>query len=69
MPQNHKKKPQELQVFRPVFNSAKNLEITTSIPSRVDPIPQNTSNPTSSLKEKLDFYQQKAKVPNTEKST
>jgi transaldolase len=69
MPQKYKKKPQELQVFRPVFTSAKNLEITASTPSQVDPIPQNTSNPTLSLKEKLDFYRQKAKVPNTEKST
>jgi hypothetical protein len=69
MPQKYKKKPQELQVFRPVFTSAKNLEITASTPSQVDPIPQNTSNLTSSLKEKLDFYRQKAKVPNTEKST
>jgi integrase len=69
MPQKHKKKPQELQVCRPVFTSAKNLKVTASTPAQVDPIPQNTSNPTSSLKEKLDFYRQKAKVPNTEKST
>ena len=69
MPQKHKKKPQELQVFRPVFTSAKNLKVTASTLAQVDPIPQNTSNPTSSLKEKLDFYRQKAKVPNTEKST
>ena len=69
MPQKHKKKPQELQVFKPVFTSAKNLEITASTQSQVDLIPHNTLNLTSSLKEKLDFYHQKAKVPNTEKLT
>jgi len=56
MPQKHKKKPQELQVFRLVFTSAKNLKVTASTLAQVNPILQNTSNLISSLKEKLDFY-------------
>src|SRR5205814_642459 len=52
--------------------SQKDLTITASTLSQaktVDSIPQNISNPVSSLQEKLDFYRQKAKVPNTEKAT
>ena len=72
MPQKPKKKLQELQVSKPVFMSAKNLEITASTLSQdkmVNSIPQNTSSQILSLQEKLNFYHQKAKVPNTEKST
>src|SRR6266498_3902353 len=75
MPQKRKKKPQGLhQVFEPVFTSAqlsqKDLTITAStLTKTVNSIPQNTSNPVSSLQEKLDFYRQKAKVQNTEKAT
>ncbi len=78
MPQKRKKKPQGLhQAFEPVFTSAqlsqKDLTITASTLSQAktvdSSIPQNTSNPVSSLQEKLDFYHQKAKVQNTEKAT
>ena len=75
MPQKCKKKPQGLhQVFKPVFTSAqlsqKDLTIMAStLTKTVDSIPQNTSNPVSSLQEKLDFYRQKAKVQNTKKAT
>ncbi|GBC37146.2 hypothetical protein GLOIN_2v1777293 [Rhizophagus irregularis DAOM 181602=DAOM 197198] len=40
MLQKHKKKLQELQIFRPVFTSAKNLKVTASTPAQVDSIPK-----------------------------
>ncbi|PKC00755.1 hypothetical protein RhiirA5_427735 [Rhizophagus irregularis] len=39
MLQKHKKKLQELQIFRPVFTSAKNLKVTASTPAQKAKVP------------------------------
>ena len=70
MPQEHANK--EHKTFNPVFTSAstfyhfqKASEVTTSIQDTLKP----TSPQISEIQEKLDFYRQKAMVPNTERST
>ena len=74
MPQKRANKEQRLhKTFNPVFTNASTFyhsqkipEITTSIQDTLNP---SSSSQISEIQEKLNFYRQKAMVPNTERST
>lgn len=74
MPQKRANKEQRLhKSFNPVFTNASTFYHSQKIPEITTSI-QDTLNPSSSpqiseIQEKLNFYRQKAMVPNTERST
>ena len=72
MPQIHTNKKQQRQEFQPVFTNASSFLSQKAPEASTSTLPVDSislQQESSEIYKKLNFYRQKAMVPNTEKST